>query len=609
MDCIRQFCFWDYQPVEESEKYLGEKNIEAFTYLAEQQKTSPQLYAEFENFFKTADADELDQFLQEVAYQGIKENKESLHHLAISLLTSEKLEEILNFRCENYQSIQQVAEDVAHNYVSSYSSSPATTFATEAGHSFSWVVNFFPNFINTFISAFSIYEDGKEPQSVWEYAYFLMIYYKVFMIPAALVFILKDAFPLLGAAVYPVAAAIIISAVAALVVYEKWLRPCPNSLPYCKNITLMAKMGQLSPAVGREQEIDQIYQRITNLGCNHKNHILLVGPTGVGKTALVRALAQKIADNNQKIKIFEVSAAELDQGGQLGYAQRLNSILNKVKGHEDKVVFFFDEIQSALEGTQFVHFLKKQLDPGGFYYIAATTDEEYQKYIQKDAAFDRRFDNISLDDMNPVETKEALLNFAKISDKGVCIDDEVMNYLIEKSDEIVKEKKNPFHQPSFSVKVLDHAMSEVSRKFSTDYIPQSVKETTQKIKNLKMEWSQIQVTTEEGQNTLENIRQLEEELEKENKVFQKVKEKTAFFQTLIKQISQVEGKILEQAKTSLKGENRQVLKQFYWSYDFLLPQMKKIQKEMQVEFEEEEIQIVVTQKVIDEVLVELCQQS
>lgn len=168
---------------------------------------------------------------------------------------------------------------------------------------------------------------------------------------------------------------------------------------------LIEQAAKFDPVIGRDQEIRQVIQ---NLSRRTKNNPMLVGEPGVGKTAVVEGLAQRILRGDVPSTLANVRIIELDMGALLAGAQyrgqfeeRLKAVLNEVEAAQGKVILFIDEIHLVLGAGRFegsnmdaANLFKPMLARGQLRCIGATTLEEYRKYVEKDAAFERRFQKI-----------------------------------------------------------------------------------------------------------------------------------------------------------------------------------------------------------------------
>ena len=191
----------------------------------------------------------------------------------------------------------------------------------------------------------------------------------------------------------------------------------PQKFPWlathARNLTQLAAMGQLDPAIGRERETEEL---LDILGKRRANNPVLVGEPGVGKTAIVEGLAQRLLTISDRM-LVELDVAGLVAGTQLrgSFSERLLGIKEEVKKADGKIIVFIDELHmligagSAGEGPQdAANELKAALARGEFPCVGATTHEEYRKYIQGDAALERRFVPVLVREPSPSETRAIL---------------------------------------------------------------------------------------------------------------------------------------------------------------------------------------------------------
>jgi len=254
------------------------------------------------------------------------------------------------------------------------------------------------------------------------------------------------------------------------------------------NLTNLAKEGKLDPVVGRADEIKRITQILSR---RKKNNPVLVGEPGVGKSAIVEGLAQLIVDglvpeNLQNKKVITLDMGSLVAGTKYRgeFEQRLRGIVKEMEENPD-IILFIDEIhtiigaggaQGSLDAS---NMLKPGLARGTFRCIGATTLEEYRKYIEKDAALERRFQKVVVEATSKSETLEILKNIKKQYEDHhkVTYTDDALEACVNLSDKYISEK----FFPDKAIDVLDEAGAMVHVN-GTSAIPEKIVELSKKIK-------------------------------------------------------------------------------------------------------------------------------
>ena len=238
---------------------------------------------------------------------------------------------------------------------------------------------------------------------------------------------------------------------------------------YTRDLTELARSGQLEPVVGRDQEISRIIQVLSR---KTKNNPVLVGDAGVGKTALALGLAQRVASGQVPHELAKMQVLELDLMNVVAgtrfrgdFEERMNNIIDDIE-KDGKVILFIDELHtimgsgSGIDSTMdAANILKPALARGTLRTIGATTQEEYQKHIEKDAALSRRFAKISIEEPS-VADSIAILKGLKENYEAhhkVTITDQAIETAVKYAHRYLTSK----HLPDSAIDLLDEASATV----------------------------------------------------------------------------------------------------------------------------------------------------
>jgi ATP-dependent Clp protease ATP-binding subunit ClpC len=266
----------------------------------------------------------------------------------------------------------------------------------------------------------------------------------------------------------------------------------PTLDQYSRDLTEYAREGKLDPVIGREQEIQRVVQILSR---RTKNNPCLVGEPGVGKTAIAEGLALKIVEGNIPETIKEKRVVTLDLSGMVAgskyrgeFEERIKKVIAEVIA-DGNVLLFIDEIHTIIgaggaEGAiDASNILKPSLARGELQIIGATTREEYRKYIEKDAALERRFQPVVVDE--PSEEEAVLILFG-LRDKyeahhQVRITDGALEAAVKLSSRYINDR----YLPDKAIDLMDEAASKV--RLSTYTSSPQIKELEQEIKRLEDE--------------------------------------------------------------------------------------------------------------------------
>lgn len=286
---------------------------------------------------------------------------------------------------------------------------------------------------------------------------------------------------------------------------------------YARDITAIAREGKLDPVIGREDEIRRVIQILSR---RKKNNPVLIGEAGVGKTAVVEGLAQRIANGDVPLLLKDKKLVSLDMGSLLAGAKfrgefedRLKAVLKEIKESEGEIILFIDELHTiigagAAEGAvDASNMLKPPLARGELRCIGATTLNEYKKYIEKDAALERRFQQIYVGEPSVDETISILRGVKEKYEvhHGVQIKDAALVAAATLSDRYITNR----FLPDKAVDLMDEAASHI--RIEIDSKPEEIDELDRRIMQLEIEKQALK--KEKGKSVKEKLGKLNRELE------------------------------------------------------------------------------------------------
>ena len=318
------------------------------------------------------------------------------------------------------------------------------------------------------------------------------------------------------------------------------------------NLNELARQGKLDPVIGREKEINQVIEILLR---RTKNNPVLVGDPGVGKTAIVEGLAQRIVNKEvppelQDKEIWSIDMASLLAGSKYRgeFEERLKALLEEVK-NKGNVILFIDEIHTvvgagAAEGAvDAANIMKPALARGEIRVIGATTIDEYRKYIEKDPALERRFQPVFVDEPTEEQTIEILKGLRPKLEQyhKVKISDEAIEAAVKLTKRYVTFRR----LPDKAIDALDQAAAR--KKLKVIGTPPEVQEIERKIKSLEEEIIQANLKGDYEKEAQLKIQKAQLEKEKQ-KLLEKLGGVESKIKELKKKIEELEEKIKEAAE-------------------------------------------------------------
>ncbi|MCK5491975.1 MAG: AAA family ATPase, partial [Candidatus Omnitrophica bacterium] len=287
---------------------------------------------------------------------------------------------------------------------------------------------------------------------------------------------------------------------------------------YGKDLTDLAKKGKLDPVIGRDEEIRRVIQVLSR---RTKNNPVLIGEPGVGKTAIAEGLARRIAFGDVPEGLKEKKIISLDLGSMVAgakfrgeFEERLKSVLKEIESKEGQIILFIDELHTlvgagAAEGAvDAANMLKPALAKGALRCVGATTLTEYRKYIEKDTALERRFQQVLIKEPTVEQTIVILRGLKEKYEvhHGVRLKDSALIAAASLSSRYITGR----FLPDKAIDLIDEAASRL--RIEIDSKPEDIDKLERKIIELQIQKQAL--TKDKGKEVEKNLKNLDKEIEK-----------------------------------------------------------------------------------------------
>jgi len=285
---------------------------------------------------------------------------------------------------------------------------------------------------------------------------------------------------------------------------------------YTINITKLAKQGKLDPVIGRHEEIRRVIQILSR---RTKNNPVLIGEPGVGKTAIVEGIAQRIIHKDVPESLLHKEIFSLDLGQLIAgtkyqgeFEERIKLILKEVEQSQENIILFIDELHmlvgagSSGGGMDASNLLKPALARGQLHCIGATTIKEYKKYIEKDAALERRFQPVLVEEPTPEDALSIMRGLKERYERhhGIKIKDQALVAAVNLAHKNIPDR----FLPDKAIDLIDEAASMV--RMSIDSQPETLDRLNRRINQLEIE--KVALTKEKDENAQKRLLELQKDL-------------------------------------------------------------------------------------------------
>ena len=378
---------------------------------------------------------------------------------------------------------------------------------------------------------------------------------------------------------------------------------------YGKDLVELARKGKIDPIIGRDNEIRRAIQILSR---RNKNNPILIGEPGVGKTAIAEGIAQRILNGDVPENLKDKTIFSLDMGALISgakyrgeFEERRKAVLDELENSDGRIILFIDEVHNIVgagktEGSMDAgNLLKPMLARGEIKVIGATTIDEYRKYIEKDAALERRFQPILVNEPSVEDTISILRGLKEKFEifHGIRITDNALVTAATMSDRYINDR----FLPDKAIDLIDEAAAKVKTEINS--MPTELDEVTRRVMQLEIE--KVALEKEKDQASKDRLENLEKELAELN-------EKKAAFQSQwenekqevekIKKLNEEIEKVRLEIEAAQRKNDYNKLAELQYG---VLPQLEKDRTELQEKAKEHDNNKLLKQEIDSEEIAEI----
>ena len=354
---------------------------------------------------------------------------------------------------------------------------------------------------------------------------------------------------------------------------------------YAVNLVEQARAGKLDPVIGRDEEIRRVLEILSR---RTKNNPILIGEPGVGKTAIVEGLAERILRGDVPENLKDKQLYSLDMGALIAgakykgeFEERLKSVINEVKKSNGGIILFIDEIHTLVgagggEGAMdAANILKPALARGELRSIGATTLDEYQKYFEKDKALERRFQTVMVDEPTPEDSISILRGLKERYENHhkVRIQDDAVIAAVTLSHRYISDR----FLPDKAIDLMDEAAAKL--RMERDSVPEELDDIDRRLKQLEIEREAIK--REDDKPKLAELNKEIADLQEQDKSYRaKWQAEKALVNKIQQNKQQIEQLKFEAEKAEREGDYGKVAEIRYGKIKGLQDEIRKIQDDL-----------------------------